>query len=353
MTDRSGWMRLASLCLAIAAAPLAAVAADAAQTQAQQAQTQAQTQAQAAAAEASVAREREQAERQLAEAQRKLEESAREVAELSARLGSEANRRIQLRHMGGSRALLGVQVADSPDAKGATVSAVSPGGAAEEAGILAGDVITAIGGAELPAGPEASRALVDRMRELQPGLKVKVAVLRDGRKMEFDVAPRPAPPMFVGSTRAVAPLPGGQVQHFEFRGPPGDVRAPVTVLTPGGPGAAWFEDGTRFAGLEFATLSERLGSYFGVKSGVLVVRAGSADNPWKLQDGDVILTIDGRTPTSAAHASRILRSYQPGEKVKLRVQRDRKAQEIEVAATGGVRDFRLERRGPGGPGGAD
>ncbi len=121
-------------------------------------------------------------------------------------------------------------------------------------------------------------------------------------------------------------MPGPEIRRFEFRGPPGD-----------------FDDGTRFAGMEFATLSERLGSYFGVKSGVLVVRAGPADGPWKLQDGDVILSIDGRTPTSAAHAGRILRSYTPGEKVKLRVQRDRRAQDIEVAATGGVRDFRLER----------
>ena len=48
---------------------------------------------------------------------------------------------------------------------------------------------------------------------------------------------------------------------------------------------------------------------------MLVVRAG-ADSPYGLQDGDVILSIDGRAPTDAQHAGRILRSYQPGEKVK-------------------------------------
>ncbi len=56
---------------------------------------------------------------------------------------------------------------------------------------------------------------------------------------------------------------------------------------------------TRFDGAEFATLSERLGGYFGVKAGVLVVRAG-ANSPFKLQDGDVILAIDGRDATTAA-----------------------------------------------------
>jgi S1-C subfamily serine protease len=89
------------------------------------------------------------------------------------------------------------------------------------------------------------------------------------------------------------------------------------------------DDGARFAGLEFATLSEKLGSYFGVKSGVLVVRAGG-NAAFKLQDGDVILQIDGREPTSAQHAGRILRSYGDGEKLKLRVQRDRKAQDVEI-----------------------
>jgi S1-C subfamily serine protease len=48
----------------------------------------------------------------------------------------------------------------------------------------------------------------------------------------------------------------------------------------------------------------------------------------------VILAIDGRTPTDAQHAGRILRSYQPGEKVKLRVQRDRKAIDLNATAPG-------------------
>ena len=54
----------------------------------------------------------------------------------------------------------------------------------------------------------------------------------------------------------------------------------------------------------------------------------------KLEDGDVILSIDGRAPESGSHATRILRSYQPGEKVKLRVQRDRKAIDLDSTAPG-------------------
>ena len=72
--------------------------------------------------------------------------------------------------------------------------------------------------------------------------------------------------------------------------------------------------------MELATLTPRLGSYFGSDKGVLVVRA-PAEGALKLEDGDVILAIDGREPTSGSHATRILGSYQPGEKVTLRVMR--------------------------------
>lgn len=89
-------------------------------------------------------------------------------------------------------------------------------------------------------------------------------------------------------------------------------------------------------GLELAPVSDRLGDYFGVTAGVLVVRTGPG-SPWTLQDGDILLSIDGRTPTDAQHAARILRSYQPGERVKLRVQRDRRAIELDTTAPGGFR----------------
>ncbi len=78
--------------------------------------------------------------------------------------------------------------------------------------------------------------------------------------------------------------------------------------------------------LELVALTPKLGQYFGTERGLLVVRA--ADAP--LEEGDVLLTIDGRTPENPAHAFRILRSYQPGEKVKLGVLRQRKALTLEA-----------------------
>ena len=79
--------------------------------------------------------------------------------------------------------------------------------------------------------------------------------------------------------------------------------------------------------MELATLTPQLGRYFGTDKGVLVVRA---PKDFKLEDGDVILSIDGREPSSGSHATRILSSYQPGEKIAIKVMRQQKAVNLET-----------------------
>ena len=81
-------------------------------------------------------------------------------------------------------------------------------------------------------------------------------------------------------------------------------------------------------GLQLATVSPRLGSYFGAKSGVLVVKVDNAS--LKIEDGDIITAIDGRQPTTAEQAQRIIASYAPGEKIGLKLVRDRKPLSVDV-----------------------
>ncbi len=284
-------------------------------------------------------------EKKLADARTRLEVAAREVAELSGQMGRNYSFRFGGPDGGPQRALLGIQLEPSNQKDGAHVREVSPGGAAAEAGIKAGDIITSIGGQDLTKESDASQALVEKVGQIEPNLKVQLGVLREGKKLNVDVTPRAAPrefafqglpPRALENLRNLRDLPGGvDERRIELRprGAPG---------APGGPlerrefilNRIGEDGGTRFGGIEFATLSEKLGGYFGVKSGVLVVRAG-ASPAWKLQDGDVILSIDGRAPSNAQHAGRILRSYSAGEKLTLRVQRDRKAQDIEVTVPGG------------------
>jgi predicted metalloprotease with PDZ domain len=230
---------------------------------------------------------------QLAAARRKLEQAANEVARLSTQLSDTAMVRVAPLFEPG-RALIGVQLESA--ATGARVREVSPGGPAAEAGIRAGDVIVAVNGTAI-SGAEPARQVMHLMHEVKPDSRVRVRVLREGKPQEFTLVARGSPVFdFDFST-----LP--EVQPFMFHRPLMD--------------------------MELVTLSPRLGSYFGSDKGVLVVRA-PADGALKLEDGDVILDIDGRQPRSGSHATRILASYQPGEKITLRILRQHKTQQIEA-----------------------
>jgi S1-C subfamily serine protease len=198
--------------------------------------------------------------------------------------------------------IIGVQLEPGDSGNGARVSEVSPGGPAAEAGIRPGDVIVAINGAELK-GSEPSRQAVRILHGVKPDSRISLRVLRDGKPRDFTVTARAAPDFFVGHD-----LPQINFDFPDF--PEAFAHRPLMDM-------------------ELATLTPRLGSYFGSDKGVLVVRA-PADGALQLQDGDVILAIDGREPTSGSHATRILRSYQPGEKLALRIIRQHKPMQLEA-----------------------
>jgi predicted metalloprotease with PDZ domain len=265
------------------------------------AMAQAPTEPEAARVDAEEAKTR----KELEAARERLDKAAREVAELSAKLGAHARHEIRFIEGGPRRAVLGVQIEADPESKGARVLSVSPGGPAAEAGLRDRDIIIALDGESL-TGPDPDRQLVTRMRKVKPDQKVKVVVLRDGKTRDYVVVARPMalenrvfsmamPEM--GAMGAVA----GQPVMRQFR-----------AFWPG-----------EFEGLELATITPKLGAYFGVNEGVLVVQAPK-DGAFKLEDGDVLQAIDGRKPDNGPHALRILRSYRTGEKLTLTVLRQRK-----------------------------
>jgi S1-C subfamily serine protease len=244
-------------------------------------------------------------EKQLKEARQKLEDAARQVAELSAQMGRPLVDR--LRMMGeGPHAIIGVQLDSGGVKDGAHVRDVSPGGPAAQAGMHAGDVIVRVNGKDVK-GERASADVARLMRDVEPNSKVKIRVLRDGKTLDFDLTARP-----VENAWGLPGLPGlPEHMPFEDFGP--DFM--------GGHGSV--------AGMQLATLTPQLGSYFGTDKGVLVLRA-PRDSAFNLQDGDVILSIDGREPTSGSHATRILASYQPGEKIKMELMRQHKKTGVEA-----------------------
>ncbi len=258
----------------------------------------------------------------LEEARKRLDEAAREVAELSTQLGGRENRMVFIERGGPRRAMLGVQIDGAKE--GARVLSVSPGGPAEEAGIKDGDIIVEIDGKKI-GGENSGRAVVDEMSNVKPDQKVKVVVLRKGKKHDYLVVARPFAPFAMSENRVFdMRLPDGPPVVGAFGGGAGP-------MGPGMPQVYHFRRFMQgeFMGLELASITPKLGAYFGTDSGVLVVQAPQND-ALKLEDGDVIQSIDGRKPEDGAHALRILRSYKPGEKLTLDVLRQRKPLKLAI-----------------------
>jgi S1-C subfamily serine protease len=257
--------------------------------------------------ESAPAASEEEQRKALEDARRRLDEAAREVARLSTQLGRHERNEFVFVDGGPRRAILGVQLDPRSGREGARVLKVSPGGAAEEAGLQDGDIIVSLDGRKI-AGDGSDRAVLDHMREVKPDQKVKVRVLRAGKNRDFVVVARP---MAFGAGVVSVGMPAmGTTVDTVIAGMP-----QIRRLGPFWPG--------EFGGMELASITPKLGAYFGASEGVLVVQA--PDNAaFKLEDGDVIQAIDGRKPDDGAHALRILRSYQPGEKLSLTVLRQRK-----------------------------
>ena len=166
-------------------------------------------------------------------------------------------------------------------------------------------MLVAVDGQALRRSDErtASMQLVEFMRGVEPGRAVKVEYLRGGKRHTATVTTAPAEPPIVRVIRErIGPMGEGMAMHG-FEGLLGPERS--------------------FRGLELVPVTPKLGAYFGTERGLLVVRAPEAKG-LPLEEGDVLQTIDGRTPENPGHAFRILRSYQPGENVKLGVLRQRK-----------------------------
>jgi C-terminal processing protease CtpA/Prc len=247
----------------------------------------------------------------LAEAQARLEKAARDVAELSSEVGgSLVDKFMVFNGEGPSRAIIGVQLDPESGKEGARIQEVSPGGPADEAGLHVGDVITAINGTDVK-GDSPARQVMRLMHKVAPESKVNLRVTREGKSRDFVITARR------GAT------------FFSLQHPP---MPPMATFPPGFPEAGVTTFGPvmihgSLGDMELATLTPQLGRYFGTDKGVLVVRA---PKDFKLEDGDVILAIDGREPSSGSHATRILSSYQSGEKITIKLMRQKKTVNVET-----------------------
>ena len=244
---------------------------------------------------------------ELQEAREALEEAAREVARLSAQAAGPVVSRLRII---ARPAVLGINIGDAEN--GVRVDGVTPGGPAAESGVVTGDIIIAMDGAEL-GGDSPAELLVGQMENVSPGDAVVLTIIRDGDEEEIEV--------IAGSSSALFGRDGSGERRFDFddlievRGEIGDRLRSFR--------RSWGD-------MELVELTPELGAYFGTETGILVVRAPSDETLDVLMDGDVILQIGGRTPNGTAHALRILASFDSGETLELDIMRNQSRQTLEV-----------------------
>jgi PDZ domain len=211
-------------------------------------------------------------------------------------------KQIELRRTGAPRVGLGIVMAPHSTA-GVKLAAVSPNSAAQNAGLKAGDIITAINGKKLSgkeaAGLEQARAALGTPKL---GETVKIGYTRAGKAGSVSVkAANIAPEMIISRDTRGAPR---APQNFTFA--------------------------TRWNGLHMADMNEQLGRYFGVSNGVLVLSPKSEFAA--LQAGDVLTKIDGKPVNTSRDVMAALRGKAEGSKFEAEVLRERKNQKLTLTA---------------------
>jgi S1-C subfamily serine protease len=256
---------------------------------------------------------------ELAAARQRLDQAARDVAELSGKMGRDGMPdNLIFLGRNPNRAMLGIGFERNKDADGVSVLSVSPGGPAAKAGVQPGDVITEINGTPLKQDDKgaAHDKLLDAVAKLSPGDDVSLSYRRGDKSSAAKFkAERLSPPGF----------PAARTYRFRDERGSGEWERESRDYARYLLGAR----GGAFDDLELTTLTPELGRYFGTEKGLLIVRAPKND-AIKLEDGDVLLDIDGRVPTNQRHAFGILGSYQAGEKVTLNVLRQKKKVAVSV-----------------------
>jgi serine protease Do len=193
---------------------------------------------------------------------------------------------------------------------GAFVDSVQPGAPAERAGFRAGDVVVEFDGEHIRSARQLSRVV----EETAPDKKVRVTVLRDGKKTELSVAP--------AATNLLDPLTDGRLRdrlrEFEDRMPPAlgfDLSGPRARL-----------------GVTVIDITPQLGDHLGAKQGVLVtdVAENSAAARAGVKAGDVITKADDQTVRSRQDLLRAVREVHDAGELSLGIVRDKKDTTLKV-----------------------
>jgi serine protease Do len=230
---------------------------------------------------------------------------------------------------------------------GVAVEQVTKESAAEKAGVKAGDVVVQYDGENVRSAAQLTRLV----RESVAGRTVKLGIVRDGKRMDLDVAPAEAENVF---NMAVAPGRPERGQMFSYRTPaPGEMPppggtfewrqgTPAPMPRPDIETFRWFGSGDAPGNLVYLQSRGRLGvnvqeltpelaAYFGVKDGLLVNSVQDETPAAKagIKAGDVIGSVNGKAVVTPAELVKELADKE-GE-VTIGITRDKKALSLKAA----------------------
>ncbi len=265
----------------------------------------------------------------------------------------EPGRQVEVFRFAGGGARLGVVLqevgteeasrARLPEERGALVTTVEKGSAAEKAGIKEGDVILSYQGEKVWSVAQLRRLV----RETPPGRHVAVEVSRGGAVQRLTAS------LEAGKDHEMS-LGDDESFHFEV---------PVPPIPPVPPLGHLFEDGDskgrRFLfrdrvidarparlGLSYQEVSGQLARYFKVEDGALLVTDVDTDGPAAkagVRAGDVIVKADGKAVDGPEDLRRSLNSAAAGSEVTLTVQREGRPVDLKVTLRGEGRTVHAPR----------
>lgn len=204
--------------------------------------------------------------------------------------------------------------------EGNLVASVKPDSPADEAGLQAGDVITAVDGAELTVDEDLSEIIHTH----KPGDVVTLTVLRPGKTDNLEIKvtlgenPEKSGESFLGITyRRSFGIPGGEQPPFEFR-----------LLPPPGEQPR-FGEGERPFRIPIPELPE------GIEQAIIVIAVedGSPAAEAGLKAGDAITALDGEAVSDPRAFAQAIAGHKVGEAVTLTVYHEGDAEPVEMKVT--------------------
>lgn len=328
--------------------------------------------------DAADARQRaERVEQELADTREELRRLSQRLATLSMEVaGDELGQYFEMATpTGDDRAMIGVALISDNKDKRARIGAVTPGGPADTAGLRSGDVIVAVNGERVKGGLMAVTAST-MLDGLEAGESVTLTVERDGQTFDKTMIAEVLDDAelftfaFNGEVVDLSGLKGLEslrsLESLEaLKGLQGLAGLQGLEALEGLEGLSGLEGLAQLEGLEslealgdFAfsfdfddhgdmeivmsggwpdfevvELTPALGDYFGVRDGVLLVRAPKSGD-LDLRDGDVIVEIDGNPVADERDLWRAMREHARDETVPVKVVRQRESLMVDVKMPG-------------------